>query len=132
MRAPRLARPGLLALALVAAAVLVTALTATNTVPATSLGRTTQPITANALKPAACAALNLTAVVVGSGTWSGGSASELILGGAGIDTIRGGGGGACILGGGGNDSLRGDGGTDVCIGGPGADTFFASCETQTQ
>ena len=132
MRAPRLARPGLLALAFVAAVIVVTALTAANTVPSTSLGKTTQPITANALKPAACAALNLTAVVVGSGTFSGGGASELILGGAGVDTIRGGGGDDRILGGGGNDSLRGDGGTDVCIGGPGTDTFFASCETQTQ
>jgi Ca2+-binding RTX toxin-like protein len=132
MRKPRVARPGLLALALILAVTVVTALTATNTVPATNLGRTTQPITANALKPAPCAALNLSAVVVGTGTFSGGSASELILGGSGIDTIRGGAGTDCLLGGGGNDSLRGDGGTDVCIGGPGADTFFASCETQIQ
>jgi len=130
MRKPKLARPGLLALALVLGVTVVTALTATNTVPATNLGQTTQPITANALKPAACAGISLSAVVVGTGTFSGVSASELILGGAGVDTIRGGAGSDCILAGGGNDSLRGDSGTDVCIGGPGTDTFFASCETQ--
>lgn len=132
MRKPRLARPGLVALALVLGVTVVTALTATNTVPATSLGKTTQPITANDLKPAACAGISLSAVVVGSGTFNGTGASELILGSAGVDTIRGQGGSDCILAGGGNDSLRGDGGTDVCIGGPGTDTFHASCETQIQ
>ena len=132
MRARRLARPGLLALALAAAAVFVVALTAANTIPATNAGRSTRAITPNDLKPAACAALNLTAKLAGSGTINGGAASELILGSAGVDTIRGNGGNDCILGGGGNDSLRGDAGTDVCIGGPGADTFNVSCETQIQ
>ena len=130
MSARRLARPGLLALSLAVAAALVVALTAANTVPATNVGRSTSPITPNDLKPAACAGISVTVIVVGSGTFTGGAASELILGSAGVDTIRGGTGNDCILGGGGNDSLRGDGGTDVCIGGPGTDTFFASCETQ--
>jgi len=126
----RLAQPGLLVFALAVAAAFVVALTAANTVPATNAGRSTQAITPNDLKPAACAALNLTAKLAGSGTFSGGGASELILGSSGVDTIRGGAGDDCILGGGGDDSLRGDAGTDVCIGGPGTDTFFASCETQ--
>ncbi len=130
MSGRRLARRGLFALALVVTVVFAVALTAANTVPATSLGKTTLPITPNDLKPAACAGISVTAIVTGSGTFSGGNPSELILGSAGVDTIRGGAGNDCILGGGGNDSLRGDGGTDVCIGGPGTDTFFASCETQ--
>ena len=125
----RRVRPGLIGLALVAGATLLTALTAANTVPATNLGRTTQPITANDLKPAACAGLNLAAVVVGSGTFSGGNSSELIIGSAGVDRIRGRQGDDCILAGAGDDSLDGDQGTDVCIGGPGTDTFL-QCETQ--
>ena len=129
MRGFRRARPGLLVLAAFIGLTLLTALAATNTVPATNLGRRTSPITANDLKPAACAALNLTAVVTGSGTFNGGNSSDLILGSAGVDKIRGKQGNDCILAGAGNDSLDGDQGTDVCIGGPGTDTF-AQCETQ--
>ena len=108
------------------------ALTATTVVPASRAGRSAQSITANNLKPAACVAINLSGIRTGSGTFNDTSASNLVLGSAGVDTIRGQGGNDCILGGGGNDSLRGDGGADVCIGGPGTDTFNASCETQIQ
>ncbi len=109
--------------------------TAASTVPATRASDTSQAITANTLKPAACAALALTTLRTGNGNIDPGFASataDLILGGPAAQTIRGRGGDDCILGGGGNDTLRGDGGTDVCIGGPGADGFNADCETQIQ
>jgi hypothetical protein len=102
--------------------------TAANTVPASRLGRTSTPITANTLKPAACNGITLTALVIGN---TGGAAAELILGGAGADTMNGNGGDDCILGGGGNDNITGGAGTDVCIGGPGFDSF-TTCETATQ
>ena len=105
------------------------AFTAANAVPASRADSLSQSITATTLKPSACAALALTAVVVGS---TGSNPSELVLGSAAVDTMRGNQNNDCILGGGGNDSLRGDNGTDVCIGGPGTDTFHATCETQLQ
>ena len=122
------------ALVLLAAvsAVAVAALTAGNNVPASRAGRHTAVIDANALKPAACAALNLTGITVGSGTFNGGAGPSLLLGSPVTDNIRGQNNNDCILGGGANDTLRGNGGTDVCIGGPGADTFHGSCETQVQ
>lgn len=105
------------------------AFTAANTVPATHAGRQQFTINANALKPAACASINLTAIVTGA---NGTAANELVLGTAGVDTINGRGGDDCILGGGGNDAITGGIGTnDICIGGPGVDTF-TTCETQIQ
>ncbi len=104
------------------------AFSAGNTVPATNAGQQQFTIDANALKPAACAALNLTAIVTNN---SGTAANELLLGTAAADSILGRGGNDCLLGGGGNDTLNGGVGTDVCIGGPGTDTFTA-CETQIQ
>jgi Ca2+-binding RTX toxin-like protein len=107
-------------------------LTASTVVPASKAGRDTDSVTANVLKPSACAALTLAEVTTGSGAFSDSGYSDLVLGSAVVDTIRGQGGSDCILGGGGNDSLRGDGGTDVCIGGAGTDTFHSSCETRIQ
>ena len=112
----------------------ISALATTNTVPVTRADSLTQAINANALKPAECASLNLTAVVIcpaGGGNCNGTNANELVLGSANADTIRGRGGADCILGGGGNDNITGNAGGDVCIGGPGTDTF-ASCETVYQ
>lgn len=103
--------------------------TAANTVPGSTLGRTSQAITPDTLKPAACAGITLTTLVSGS---TGTAGNDLLLGTAGVDTMDGNGGNDCILGGGGNDSIRGSAGTDVCIGGPGTDTFHVSCETQIQ
>ncbi len=120
----------------VVVAVLTTAtmlgLTAANTVPGSKAANRSSAVTAEQLKPSACNAITLTAVVTGSGTFGGGAASELILGSAGVDTITGGNGNDCIVAGGGVDSLNGGAGTDVCIGGAGVDTFNASCETQIQ
>ena len=86
------------------------------------------PITANTLKPAACASITLTTVVAGT---TGTSGADLLLGSAAAESMSGLGGNDCILGGGGNDTINGGAGTDVCIGGPGTDTFV-SCETQIQ
>ena len=116
---------GVLALLLVCVAVVSTA---ANSVPASRLGSTSQAITANTLKPAACNGITLTALVIGN---TGGAANELILGSAAANTMNGNGGNDCILGGGGNDNITGGAGTDVCLGGPGTDTF-ATCETATQ
>jgi len=126
--------PARAALVVAAAALLLgIAVTATSIVPISRAGSTSSGApTANQLKPPQCAALNLTAIVVGSGTINGTGAADLILGGAGADSMRGRGGADCLVGGAGNDFLRGDGGRDVCLGGPGADTFHVSCETQIQ
>lgn len=126
--------PARAALVVAAVALLLgVAITATSIVPISRAGSTSSGApTANQLKPSQCAALNLTAIVVGSGTINGTGAADLILGGAGADSLRGRGGADCLVGGGGNDFLRGDGGTDICIGGPGADTFHLSCDTQIQ
>lgn len=109
------------------------------------LDEVTFSVTANDLKPADCAGLNLSTVIANG---NGGSSNELILGNATGNTITGGAGDDCILGGGGdddlsggegndvilggtdNDSLQGDAGTDECYGQSGIDSFDASCETQ--
>jgi Ca2+-binding RTX toxin-like protein len=108
----------------------VLALTAANTVPASSVGQVSQPITANDLKPSACAALNLTRVVAGV---NGTAGNDLLLGTGAAETLSGNGGVDCILGGGGNDTINGNGAAagDVCIGGPGTDTF-KKCTTAIQ
>jgi Ca2+-binding RTX toxin-like protein len=132
----RTGRIGVLALVGALTASLITALTATNSVPATRADHNLLSIGPNDLKPAECAGITVTTLLPGSGTFSGTGASELVLGGSGADTITAGGGDDCILGGGGNDSIRGESGTDVCIGGPGIDTFgilgSGGCETEIQ
>ena len=128
-RAAHTARVALGAVAL--AFVLAVAVTATNVVPSSRAGSSigARP-TANELKPAACAALNLTVIVTGGG--GAGNQSALVLGTAGNDTLVGAAGNDCLVGGAGNDRLNGNAGTDVCIGGAGTDTFHPSCETQIQ
>jgi Ca2+-binding RTX toxin-like protein len=108
------------------------AATASNSIPPSRAGTSTQVINAQALKPDQCAALTLTAIVRGTGSFGGTNASELLLGSSVQDTIAGSGGNDCLVAGGGNDSLNGGTGTDVCIGGLGTDTFNGSCETQIQ
>lgn len=106
--------------------------TSTNVVAQSRAGSRTAPRpSANQLKPPQCAALNLTGVVTGSGSFSDDDQPHLVLGSGGIDLIRGRGGTDCILGGGGFDVLVGDAGSDICIGGPGLDVFL-TCETQIQ
>jgi len=109
----------------------ITAVAATNNVPSTRATSQTFPITANDLKPPACAGLNLTNIVSGTLLITGTSGNDLILGGPLPDVINGMGGDDCILGGGGIDVIDGGDGTDVCIGGPLLDTF-SNCETTIQ
>jgi Ca2+-binding RTX toxin-like protein len=107
------------------------AVTAANTVASSRSGfaKRAGP-TANDLKPAACAALNLTKITVVNG--GGNNENQLILGTTANDNINGGNGNDCLVGGAGSDRLNAGAGTDVCIGGPGNDTFHQSCETQIQ
>ena len=108
-------------------------MTAGNVVSTSRAGSNTNAKVADNFRPSPTCASAITAIVIGTGNFAGGSAGELILGGPNADVIiQGGGGSDCILGGGGNDSLRGDQGTDVCVGGPGNDTFHATCETAIQ
>ena len=112
-------------------AVLVSALAATNSVPASNAERDVSAIAVNSLKPAACAGFNVTGLFTGGA--GGGNQNDLVLGTAAADNpLRGGADRDCIPGGAGNDVLRGDAADDVCIGGPGVDTFHTTCETQIQ
>jgi Ca2+-binding RTX toxin-like protein len=123
---------GAAALVAVAVLTLVAAFAATNAVPATKLGRslTSRVPTANELKPPACAALNLTDWISGSGTVNAaGNGDTLVLGSAGVDNLRAKNGNDCLVGGAGADTLNGGSGNDVCIGGAGINTFIG-CETQ--
>jgi Ca2+-binding RTX toxin-like protein len=110
----------------------VVGLTAANVVASSKASDRTRGVDVNEVKPTNCNAITLTNRIVGSGTFTGTAAAELMLGSAGVDDIRGAGGNDCLVGGAGNDTLRGQAGTDICIGGPGTDSFAANCETQIQ
>jgi hypothetical protein len=112
--------------------VVVSALAATNAVPASNAEEDVSPITVDGKKPIpTCNGVTVTVLITGGG--SGGNGNDLVLGTAAANNpLRGNGGNDCIHGGGGDDALRGDAGTDVCIGGPGTDSFHATCETQIQ
>jgi Ca2+-binding RTX toxin-like protein len=130
MRRGRLAR--LAAVGAACGLVVISALAATNAVPASNAERDVSAITVDQKKPKPdCNGITVTVLVTGGG--SGGAGNDLVLGTAAVNNpLRGNNGDDCIHGGGGNDTLRGDAGTDVCIGGPGTDTFHATCETQIQ
>jgi len=119
---------GLFALIVVSIA---TAFAAGITVPSSNIGNQSIPVTAEDLKPSACDGITLTQIISGSGTLTGTSGNDLIIGSSGADTIDGLGGDDCILGGGGDDSLNGSDGSDVCLGGPEND-IFTNCEVETQ
>jgi len=119
---------GLLALILVS---ITSAFAAGISVPASNVGQRSIPVTAEDIKPSACAALYLTNIVSGSGTLTGTVANDLIIGSVGADTIDGLGGNDCILGGNGDDLIMGGDGMDICIGGPGTD-IFTTCESENQ
>jgi Ca2+-binding RTX toxin-like protein len=115
-------RPASVTLVVVAtlAATTMLGLAAANTVPGSKAADRSSTVTAEQLKPSACSAIVLSALLTGSGVITGGGASELILGSSGADTISGGAGDDCIVAG---------GGSDVCVGGLGTNVFL-SCETQ--
>ena len=111
-----------------ACAVVISALTATNAVPATRLALRASAVAVDQLKPKPqCNGITVTVLRAGM---NGGNGNDLVLGRPRRDRLRGNGGNDCIHGGGDSDQLHGGPGTDVCIGGPGVDTFDATCETQ--
>ena len=130
MRPARRALRPLALLAIVAAATATTGLLASNSVPASRLGRVSMAITANDLKPAECASVNVTNIVTGSGAVTGTNGNDLVLGSSGIDIIDASGGDDCAVGGSGLDTIAGGLGTDVCIGSSSA--TFATCETEVR
>ena len=99
------------------AASLVVSFTASNTVPASTVGSSVQHRLISQLAPAGCASLNLTGLVTGSGVFGNGLSNVLLLGSSGSDTITDTGAGNCIVSGGGADSITGSA-TDICISGP--------------
>ena len=99
-----------------------------NTVPFTYLDDDTSPITADDLAPSECSGMNLTSVIVITGSGNGTNGNDLILGSTGNDSIRGRGGDDCIITGGGDDWIHGGNGSDVCNGGAGTDSSIR-CET---
>lgn len=109
----------------------VTAVAATNTIPATRLDDKTSSISLNNLKPSACSGISVTNLITDTGSITGTSGNDLILASSGIDIIDGSGGNDCIVGGGGDDLIAGGDGSDICLGGPGTDVF-ATCEGEMQ
>lgn len=100
-----------------------------NAVPGSNVARYLAGITANALKPVACAGIAPATVVAGN---TGTSGADLLLGSAAANTLYASSGNDCVLGGGGNDSINCGAGIDVAVGGPGTDTFNSNCETRVQ
>jgi Ca2+-binding RTX toxin-like protein len=119
---------GLLALIVISS---VTAFAAGITVSASNAGRESVEVVAQDLAPSACNGLMLAQVISGSGTLTGTSGNDLIIGSPDADVIDGLGGNDCIIGGAGDDFFNGEDGTDVCLGGPGIDNF-TNCETEAQ
>jgi Ca2+-binding RTX toxin-like protein len=142
-RLPRLAGFSLLILILIS---LFSIFAASVSVAATGLAAVSHTTNVNELKPAECASLNLTNLIIngngGSGndlifgtaednTLDGGGGNDCMVGGDGVDVLSGGDGDDVLLGGAGADELNGDAGTDTCYGGPDVD-LFATCETEVQ
>jgi len=94
-------------------------------------GKQSLTVTAEDIKPTACASLSLTNIISGYGTLTGTTGNDLMIGSAAADVIDGLGGNDCILGGGGSDSLTGNEGSDICLGG-GETDIFTDCETEIQ
>ena len=118
---------------LAVSALALSAFTASNTVPATNVGEQQFTIDANALKPAACSALNLTNVVATPALGTAGN--DLILASGTASTLTGGGGKDCMVGGAGADTFNGNGNKagDICIGAGGTDINSANkCQNFTQ
>lgn len=107
---------------------IVSAETASNSVPPSRMGQSTYAIGPNEWKPDACSGIVLTSIVVGSGTGTlnGTKNNDLILGVPGAQTINGQQGNDCLVGNAGVHTLDGGPGSDVCIGPPGV--TFTRCE----
>lgn len=110
---------------------IISAVTASNTTPASRAYHTAFPITPDDLKPSACAAIAVDTLTTADDTpgaiINGGAHNDLLIGSPENQNILGGGGDDCIVGGGGNDMIHGGQGTDVCIGS--TEASFRHCET---
>ena len=95
---------------------LLSASTASNTVASSRLAIRTVATGINELRPIACAGMNLTTRVTGTGKINGTRGADLILAGRGTTSITGGGGDDCIMAGLDADNIDGSGGADVCVG----------------
>lgn len=99
MNTRTLSRLAIFALGLVMLASILTAAAAANTVPSTRLTNQTRAITANALKPAQCAAFDLTGFFICSkNNCKDPNPNELVLGSPSTNKIDGGGGVSCCVG----------------------------------
>ena len=84
--ARRLSRLAALGLVALLAANAYTAYTASNTVPATQLGKTSSTVSADNLKPPECTMI-VTSVLAGSGTFSASAQFQLVLGSGSRDVV---------------------------------------------
>lgn len=107
----------------------VSAFAAGLSVPASNVGVESIAVSAEDIKPPACAGLYLTDIISGSGIVTGTAGNDLIIGSSGADAIDGLGGNDCIVGSGGDDQITGGDGNDVCLSGDGYDVF-TSCEVE--
>lgn len=119
----------LASMGLLAVVGLVSADTASNTIPPSRLGESVHQIGPNDLKPIACAGITVTNMITGTGSaiLNGTNAANLILGVPGTTAINARQGNDCVVGNAAVLVINGGAGTDVCIGG--ASTTFAQCET---
>jgi hypothetical protein len=130
----RLFRLGVLLLLLLVISSVIYAFAANISMPIVRLTDQSSAITADTLKPPACAGITVSVIVYcppTGGNCDGTNANELMIGSPNIDVIQGRGGSDCILGGDGDDDITGSQATDICIGGPGTD-IFKKCETVNQ
>jgi Ca2+-binding RTX toxin-like protein len=108
-------------------AAVASASTAANSVPTSRAGVSSVASTVAQLTPAACAGLNLSNLMWGSGNVNGTNGSDLILGAPGSNKLDGKKGNDCLVAGAGTDRLDGGQGYDICIGPRSA--RFQRCET---
>jgi hypothetical protein len=124
----RLAQLAIVLFVVTVGASFMTGWAASNTVPASSAGVESGVPAPDDFKPAECAGIAIASLVVGTGTFSGTGANDLILGSGAADTITSNAGDDCVLGGDGNDTLKAGtgggsgGGNDVLNGAAGTDT----------
>ena len=124
--------------AVVVALTVVVSFTASNTVPVTHAGKSTQAASLLQLLPSQCAGVSPTKLITttsGTASVTGTSATELILGPDHNGTVvfNAGGGGDCIVAGGGantTNQINGGGGNAICIGAPAAHNSFTNCYKQ--
>ena len=110
-----------------------TAVTASNTVPATNVLSSQYDPAVDVLAPIQCENLGMSQVQSGDGAaLSSTNAPTLLMGGPADNVMTGGDGNDCLLGGDGADTLDGGAGVDVCIGQGGIDTLAVGCETVIQ